>query len=131
MVSLAIDAWFLVVPGAFCNVCFDTDDRLDTLFLAFVIKLNGTIHASVVGERECGHAKFLGSFDQVRDFGEPIEERVVRVGVEVDERHAESIAVQRSLCYIDPAGNNASVFRSIGMVGYKHYSNGASNTCQL
>ena len=58
------------------DIGFYADDGLDTLSDGCVIELNHTVHHTVVGESNTGHAEFLGAFDERRYFTEAIEQGI-------------------------------------------------------
>src|SRR3989344_5629998 len=57
------------------------------VFFTFLVKLNRAIEISVVCECECGHFKINCFFDERVNFREPVKQRIVRMGMQVDEFH--------------------------------------------
>jgi hypothetical protein len=60
-----------------------TDDRLEAGFLGRRSEANDAVEALVVGDRECGQPEFDGPFHELIGRGCAVEEREVRVAVEL------------------------------------------------
>ena len=54
--------------------------------LGLAEELDGAVEVAVVGDRQGGHPQLLGPLDQVRDLARAVEQAVVAVAVQVDER---------------------------------------------
>ncbi len=67
------------------DIGFHADNRLDAARLRSAVELVGTEGVSVVGYRDSRHAEPLATGEQIADSRRPIEHRVVRVHVQVDE----------------------------------------------
>jgi hypothetical protein len=67
------------------NVDLATENRADAGIFACFVKLNRPEHVAVVGEGHGAHAKRLGFAYEVLDFEGPVEQRVLRVYVEMNE----------------------------------------------
>ena len=76
---------FPAVAGS--HVRFHADQRLDAFLLALVVEFDDAEHAAVVGDRQRIHAERLGPFHEVRNAAGAVEERVMRVNVQVGKRH--------------------------------------------
>ena len=79
------------------DVDLAADDRLDALALGGFDEVDRARERSVVGERHCRHLELRGPLRQRRNPAGPVENRVLRVDVEVDERdglgHGEAIVL--------------------------------------
>ncbi len=87
------------------NVHLGTDDGLYPLFLSCLVKLNGSIHSSMVGDRQGWHAKLLGPVNQMSHPSQAIEQGVFAMHVEVNKGGHETllsdaayIILQNSFC---------------------------------
>lgn len=69
------------------DVSFKTDNRLDPRFLTSLIKLNRAVHVGVIGKSQGSEPPLFGSANQLVNLRETVEQRVVRVDVEVNEVH--------------------------------------------
>ncbi len=69
------------------DVGLHPDDRPDPLFARGLVEVPRSEHAAVVREGQGGHLQFLRLPNQVADAVSAVEERVLRVRVEVDEAH--------------------------------------------
>ena len=65
--------FFLGVVG-FTDVCFETDDGFDTLDLASLKKLDGTVEDAVVGDGKGSEFLLFGLVDKVANFGQAVKE---------------------------------------------------------
>ena len=79
------------LPGS--DVGFQTDDRQDLGGLGFAEKLDGSVHVSVIGQGQRGHAQSFGAFEQIRDLACAVQEAVMAVAMEMDERRGSDIVV--------------------------------------
>ena len=68
------------------NINLAPDDGMDTLFRGFVIKLDGPEQVAMIRHRNRRHLLAFHDLDQLLDVARAIEERVVSVAVEVNER---------------------------------------------
>jgi hypothetical protein len=68
------------------DVHLAADDRLDACSLGVFEELNGTCHRSVIGECDRRHLELRGARDEIWDPARTVEDRVLRVNVEVYER---------------------------------------------
>ena len=84
MIELTAGLHVLDGVGTARNIDFAANDGLDSLPDAFLIKLDGTIHDTVIGNGKSRHAQFLGITDKVRDPTGPIEEAELCMGMEMD-----------------------------------------------
>ncbi len=75
----------LGVTGAARHVDLAAEDGLDALLLARLVELDGAEHVAVVGERHRSHAERLRPGDEVLDLERTVEQRVLRMDVEMDE----------------------------------------------
>ena len=71
-----------VVPG---HVGLDADDRLDAGVTAERVKVDCAIEGAVIGEAERGHVQCLRARDEVAEAGQPVEQAVLAVCVQMDE----------------------------------------------
>ena len=68
------------------DVDLTADDGLHTVLASLSIELDGPCERAVVGERDGRHLEALGLLDERRDPARPVEDRVLRVDVQMDER---------------------------------------------
>jgi len=89
------------------DVHLAAEDRLDPLRLRRLVEIDGARHRAVVGERDGRHLEPRRLLRERRDPASPVEDRVLRVDVQVDERggHGKAILVPRS------AGQTARICR--------------------
>ncbi len=71
-----------VVAG---DVGLDTDDRLDASVAAERVEVDRAIERAVIGEAERRHVQRLRARDEVAEAGQPIEQAVLAMGVQMDE----------------------------------------------
>src|SRR5690606_19095495 len=69
------------------DVRLHPDDRLDPGLAGLLLEDPGAEHHAVVGEGEGRLLELLGTRDEVADAVGAVEQRVLRVAVQVDERH--------------------------------------------
>ena len=67
------------------DVGLEPDDRLDARFLGLLVEIDGSEHVAVVGHRHGFHARGGQPLHQILHADRPIEERVERVQMEVNE----------------------------------------------
>ena len=87
-------ARILLVAGVFLkpttrgDIGFVANDRIEPRSLCRTIKLKRTVQVAVVGDGQRVHAEFDGAADKPLDRTRSVEQAVVAVAVEVDERPA-------------------------------------------
>ncbi len=85
----------LLLPSiAVRDVGLEAEDRLDLLLPGLLLELPGPVKIAVIGDGERGHAHGDGLADQVVDPVGSVEERILAMAVQVNERHR---AVRRFL----------------------------------
>ena len=67
------------------DVDLAADDRLDTRLARLAVELDRAGERAVVGERDGRHLEPRGLLHETRDAARPVEDRVLRVDVEMDE----------------------------------------------
>ena len=83
---------FLGAAGLFllhrtrCQVHLATDDRLDAFLVRGIVEFDGPEHVAMIGHGDGGHTVTLGLFHQVLDPHRTVQQRVLRVQVQVDKR---------------------------------------------
>ena len=70
------------------EVRLEAEDRLDPRRPAGLVVLDGAVHDPVVGEAQRGHAELRRPGGHLLDLAGPVEQRVLAVDVEVDDRSA-------------------------------------------
>ncbi len=80
------------------DVQLAAEDRLDALVGGGLVEIDRAGHRAVVGERDCGHLELRGLPRERRDPARPVEDGVLGVDVQVDERrgHGKAIVLPRS-----------------------------------
>ena len=73
----------VLAAKVFADIDLGTDDWFDAVLFGMHVEFDRPVQSGCVGERESGHFEFLGALEQVVDFGQGSQERVVGVGVEV------------------------------------------------
>jgi hypothetical protein len=68
------------------HVHLAADDRLDATVPGRLVELDRAEEVSVIGERDRGHVERLGALEQRVDLDGTVEQRVLAVEVQVDER---------------------------------------------
>ena len=68
------------------DVNFAADDRMDAFRLGRVVELDGAEEVAVIGHGDGGHLLALRDLHQLLDFAGAVEQRVVGMAVEMDER---------------------------------------------
>ena len=76
---VAIEA---VVPR---DVRLDADDRLDARVAAERIEVDRALEGSVVGKSDVRHVQSLSASDEVAETGQPVEQAVLAMRVQMDE----------------------------------------------
>ena len=76
---------FTFVTTAIRNVGFHADDRLDALLATGLVKLDGPVHVSMVGESQGFHSLILGEANHIGDGVDPIQQAEVAVDVKMAE----------------------------------------------
>ena len=76
----------LRVVLALCNVCFQTEDRLDSFRLACAIKFDHAVHHAVVGDGNRFLPEFLCAFHKFRNARRAVQKAVLGMYVQVYKR---------------------------------------------
>ena len=63
------------------DVSFHPDERADSGFMGFFLKLPCSVHVAMIGDGERGHLELESPLDQVIDSICAVEKRVFRVAV--------------------------------------------------
>jgi len=71
-----------------CDVRFAADDRFDAGALCFLVKFNRAVKIAVIGHRDRGHLQFSRFFHQLFYSNSAIEQRILGVEMQVNERIA-------------------------------------------
>src|SRR6516164_3156985 len=85
-------------PLAGGDVDLVANDRVETGRSALAVELDGAVEVAVIGDGQRVHAQRLDARNQLGDAAGAVEEAVVRVTVQVDERtvgHEEPFACER------------------------------------
>ena len=83
VVSVGIGAGFVALLR---NINFAADDRMDSLFVRFVVELDSSKEIAVIRHGDGGHSLLLDKAHHFLDVAGAIEKRVVSVTVKVNER---------------------------------------------
>ena len=76
----------LVLPGGFRRgISLDADDRFDTDLDGLAPHLVRAVHVAVVGDADGRHAQLLGAPHQVGNLGRTVQQRVMRMVVQLHE----------------------------------------------
>src|SRR6266540_5332908 len=67
------------------HVHLDADDRLDAGLFALLVELDRPVQRPVIGQRERAHPKLGDVFDERLDLRVAVEQRVLRMDVQMDE----------------------------------------------
>ena len=78
---------FLIQHSALGRIDLTADNRLDTLFLAFFIKINHTEHDAVVCDSHAVHAQLLHPAHQFLDPGCTVQQTVFGMYMQMCKRH--------------------------------------------
>ena len=81
------------------DVALDAEDRLDAELLGLHVELHRAEHVAVVGDRDGVHAEFLHALEQALDLVPAVEQRVLRVQVEVREHRGRVRGWRRSFSH--------------------------------
>jgi len=89
MPALRVKLVNLIKPGTAlgCDIDLTADDRLDPLCLTGPVKVDNTVHDTVVCDGAGGLAHGLHGLRQVPDTAGAVEEAVFRMDVQVDKGH--------------------------------------------
>lgn len=99
MVALVgVDARAFVVARCVGDVNFTANDRLDASFIGLFVKFYGTVKHAMISERDSVHSTFFCARDKSINLAQPIEERVMRVGMKMDEWKLFGHKEERSRC---------------------------------
>ena len=82
-----------VETGALGEVHLAADDGLEPHGLGVRVELDGAVHRAVVGDRDMAHLKFTRLGHIVVDPPEAIEQRVLGVQMQVDERRHQDLQI--------------------------------------
>ena len=82
---MTLDTWVAVKAAVARDVRLDADDRLDACLAGRDVEVDGAVERAVVGEGQRRHPELLRSCDEVGDAGQPVEQAVLAVRVEMDE----------------------------------------------
>ena len=77
---------FGVIAHILGQIRLNPNNRINSPRLARLIKLDRAIHRAVIGNRQRIHSERLAALDQIGDSISAVEQRVVGVDVEMDER---------------------------------------------
>ena len=77
--------WLPAVAIGLGDVDFAANDWFDTCFLSRYIKINNTVHGSVVSDSKAVHAQLFGPGNKLADAAHAIEQAIFSVDVEVSE----------------------------------------------
>ena len=77
--SAPMHAGFVLTCGFRGHIGFDADDGLDAIGHAVGVHLVGAMHVAMVGDADRRHAKFGRTLGQIRNLRRTIEQRIVRV----------------------------------------------------
>jgi hypothetical protein len=76
----------LLLRRVVAHVDLAADDRLDPLLRGVLVELHGTRQRPVVGEPDRRHLELGGPLRERGDTARPVEDRVLGVDVQMDER---------------------------------------------
>lgn len=94
-VAATVHAGLFVMTCAHGHIGVYANDGLNTIFLARLVKLNGTIEVGIVGKGEGRHVILLRFFDERWNLRQGREEAVVTVCVEVDKTGWHEVSIHR------------------------------------
>ncbi len=83
IVAVGIGAGLVALLG---DVDFAADDGMNAFFRRFVIKLDSAEEVAVIGHGDRGHLLAFHDLDELLDIASAIEEGVIGVAMEVNER---------------------------------------------
>ena len=78
-------ARLVLTRGLRRHIRLDADDRLDAVGHAVRVHLVCAVHVAVVGDRHGRHAELGRVLGEIRDLGRPVEQRIVRVVMQMHE----------------------------------------------
>ena len=81
MVVLAVGTVHLIRHGASRHVHLATDDGLDALLFALFVKVDDTVHRTVVGDGQGRLTQLLGASHQPRNTAGAVQQRIFGVYV--------------------------------------------------
>ena len=86
MIVRIFSSWgrFLLKPVSWCDVDLAPHDRLNSLLLCLLIKLQRPIKISMISQRQCGLTQLLRTPHQLRNTTCPIQQGVFRMAVQMD-----------------------------------------------
>ncbi len=77
--------WFLIKSASTRHIRLAADNRLDPRLGRLFVELDRPEHIAVIGDREGGHFVLAGQLDYIVEPAGTVEERILAVGVEMDE----------------------------------------------
>ncbi len=89
MVSTGVRAIFLIEPRACGHIDLAPDNRLNSGFQRFFIKMNDAIHRAVVCNGGSRLSELGRSRDEIPDAARAVQETVFTVDVQMHERHTD------------------------------------------
>ena len=84
-----------VLHAAGSHVGFQADDGFDAGGLGGVVKFDHTEHGAVIGQRQGGHTQIRGMLDHLFQIGEAVKQGILRVDMQMGERHIGKIIALR------------------------------------
>ena len=100
------------MPGR--DIGLEPDDRQDPGRLGLAKKLDGPVEVAMIGECQRRHAQRLGALEQVRDLAGAVQEAVMTVAMEMDERPAGHRGFTRAAAARARLRPSAEAPRSVG-----------------
>ena len=82
-VAVAVNAGYLVKPGAGSHIHLTADDRLDARLFSCLIKIHTAVHHAMVGDGNGGLAQFLHPVKQLVNAARAVQQAVLRVYVQM------------------------------------------------
>ena len=76
------------------DIGFDADDWLDARIDCGAPHLIGAMHVAMIRDADGRHVQFLGAFDQIRYLRSAVEQRIVRMVMQLHEVYGSSHALQ-------------------------------------
>ena len=77
---------FLCQAGTSCHINLTADDGLDAHFFRRLVKLNGTIHGTMVCDGDAVHAQLFDTLYQFFDFRGTVQKAVFRMDMKMCKR---------------------------------------------
>ncbi len=93
-IRIPADSRRILTGGFRRHVGLDADDRLDAGLDRVAPQFVCAMHVSVVGKAHRGHAQFLDALHQIRDFRGAVQQRIMRMVVQMYEVSGSSHAFQ-------------------------------------